>query len=262
MLAKRIIPCLDIKEDKVVKGRQFRDHQILGDILYYAEYYCDQGADELVFYDITASSEMRVVDHKWVTKVARVLDIPFCVAGGIRSIEDAKRILNSGADKISINSPALENPEFISSLVSVFGSQCIVVGIDSFKHDDDYYVYQYTGDPNKIIQSRWRTLDWISEVQKQGAGEIVLNCMNQDGVRRGYDLCQLSFLRGFVNVPLVASGGAGQYEHFYSVFKDSNVDGALAASVFHNKNILIPDLKKYLSLKSIEVRVWHVHRLK
>lgn len=254
MLAKRIIPCLDVKEGVVVKGVKFKNHQMMGDILQYAQYYRDAGADELVFYDITASSDGRVVDRRWISRVAQILDIPFSVAGGIRSINDARVILNSGADKISINSPALENPQLISELAKEFGSQCVVVGIDSHENEGDYYVYQYTGDIIKIRATSRRTKDWVIEVQNLGAGEIVLNCMNQDGVQQGYDIKQLSIIRKYSHVPLIASGGAGKKSHFNDVFKNANVDGALAASVFHHHDIEIGELKKYLQSEKIEMR--------
>jgi cyclase len=255
MLSKRIIPCLDIKDGKVVKGTQFRDHKILGEIEELAKFYRDSGADELVFYDITASSDNRTVSKAWVERVAKLLDIPFCVAGGIRSLEDAKIILGSGADKISINSPALENPALIEKLAHEFGNQCIVVGIDSYARDNDYLVYQYTGDPNKTRETEKRTLDWAQEAASRGAGEIVLNCMNQDGVKRGYDIKQLCLLKDVLKIPLIASGGAGTKEHFLDVFKEAHVDGALAASVFHTKEILIPALKQFLKQNHIEIRL-------
>lgn len=255
MLAKRIIPCLDVRAGQVVKGVQFTDHQILGDILDYAHYYREAGADELVFYDITASAEGRVVDRQWVSQVARILDIPFSVAGGIRSLEDARQILNAGADKISLNSPALENPELLTTLAAEFGSQCVVVGIDSHEQDGEYYVKQYTGDKNTMRSTSWRTVDWAREAKNLGAGELVINCMNQDGMKSGYDLKQLKTLRALVRLPLIASGGAGKMSHFKEVFKEACVDAALAASVFHKKQILIPDLKKYLQSENIEVRL-------
>ena len=254
MLAKRIIPCLDVKDGKVVKGVCFRDHQVMGSIEDYAQYYCDAGADELVFYDITASSEGKLVDPKWITRVAKLIDIPFCVAGGIRSVEQAKRILFAGADKISINSPALENPELIEELANAFGSQCIVVGIDSYQQDN-YCVYQYTGNVEKMRPTAKRTLEWAVTAQQLGAGEIVLNCMNQDGVRNGYDIEQLSQLRKIITIPLIASGGAGEYFHFCDVFKKANVDGALAASVFHTKKLSIKTLKQKLMTENIKVRL-------
>ncbi|MGE0108439.1 MAG: imidazole glycerol phosphate synthase subunit HisF [Bdellovibrionales bacterium] len=255
MLAKRIIPCLDVKEGQVVKGVQFRNHEIVGDILDLARRYRDEGADELVFYDITASAHGRRVDRSWVSKIAKILDIPFCVAGGIRTLADAQEVLANGADKISINSPALERPDLINEMAAEFGVQCVVIGIDSRQENDDWLVYQYTGDEAKTIASKRRTLDWVKEVTARGAGEIVLNCMNQDGVRQGYDIDQLSAVRNLVRVPLIASGGAGASVHFADVFKKANVDGALAASVFHRKVIEIDELKAYLKQQGIEVRL-------
>ncbi len=255
MLTKRIIACLDVKEGRVVKGVQFRNHVDMGDILDLSQRYTDEGVDELVFYDITASSDGRVVDRNWVNQIARRINIPFCVAGGIRSIEDAKAILNDGADKISINSPALERPEFISELATIFGTQCVVVGIDSRREDLELRVYQYTGDATKTIKSKRNTLSWAQEVTGLGAGEIVLNCMNNDGVRKGYDIEQLAAVRAAVSVPVIASGGAGDYSHFADLFLQTDIDGALAASVFHSGEIPIPKLKAYLQAKLIEVRV-------
>lgn len=256
MLAKRIIPCLDVKDGVVVKGVRFRGHEVMGDIVPLANRYAAEGADELVFYDITASSVGRVVDKSWISRVAEAIDIPFCVAGGIRSIEDAGRLLAYGADKISVNSPALSDPTLISRLADRFGVQCVVVGIDSY-HDeatDEYWVKQFTGDEKKTRTTQWRTLEWIKEVQNRGAGEIVLNMMNQDGVRQGYDLKQLAAVRDICRVPLIASGGAGSIEHFLDAFIKTNVDGALAASVFHKKLIDISELKRYLQTNGIEVR--------
>ena len=255
MLAKRIIPCLDVKDGVVVKGVKFRGHEVMGEIVPLARRYAEEGADELVFYDITASSDGRVVDKSWISRVAEAIDIPFCVAGGIRSIEDAGRLLAFGADKISVNSPALADPTLISRLAERFGVQCVVVGIDSW-HDEktgEYWVNQYTGDEKKTRVTQWRTLDWVEEVQRRGAGEIVLNMMNQDGVRQGYDLTQLSAVRAVCKVPLIASGGAGTMEHFLDAFETAHADGALAASVFHKKIINIGELKTYLREHNIEV---------
>jgi len=256
MLARRIIPCLDVRDGKVVKGVQFRNHEIIGDIVPLAQKYAEAGADELVFYDITASSDGRVVDKSWVSRIAEVIDIPFCVAGGIKSEADAKEILMMGADKISINSPALRDPELITRLADVFGQQCIVVGIDSFynKETDQYQVYQFTGDETRTQKTDWTTFEWIKKVVSLGAGEIVLNCMNQDGVRQGYDIEQLKQARAACNVPLIASGGAGAIEHFSDVYQQADVDGALAASVFHKGVIAIKDLKDYLKEQNVEVR--------
>jgi len=234
---------------------RFRDHRIVGDILELATRYRNEGADELVFYDITASPEGRSVDRSWIARIAQVLDIPFCVAGGIRSVEDAEAVLNSGAEKISVNSPALADPSLIDRLAHRFGSQCVVVGVDSQTVGDDFLVYQYTGDPERSRSTARRTLDWVHEAQDRGAGEIVLNCMASDGVRTGYDIAQLRQVREACRVPLIASGGAGAPEHFADVFIEARVDGALAASVFHSAAIAIPDLKRYLRARHIEVRL-------
>lgn len=238
----------------VVKGVQFRDHRVIGDILELATRYRHEDADELVFYDITASPDGRTVERNWVNRVASVLDIPFCVAGGIRTLADAEIVLNLGADKISVNSPALERPDLINQFAKRFGSQCVVIGIDSLAKNDQYQVYQYTGDPQRSRWSERSTLEWITEVQDRGAGEIVLNCMNQDGVRRGYDTKQLKCVRQICNVPLIASGGAGKMADFKDVFKESSVDGALAATVFHTEQIPIPELKRYLINAGIHCR--------
>lgn len=234
---------------------QFRNHRVVGDIIDLARRYCDEGADELVFYDITASPDGRSVDRSWVSRVAAVIDIPFCVAGGIRSVADAEEVLNKGADKISVNSPALENPALITQLARRFGSQCVVLGVDSRAQDDGYHVYQYTGDPDKTAAAERLTIDWLREAQDRGAGEIVLNCMNQDGVREGYDLAQLQLARDNSVVPLIASGGAGAMQHFLDVFAAANVDGALAASVFHSAEIDIAELKRFLADNSIDIRL-------
>jgi cyclase len=254
MLTKRIIACLDVKDGRVVKGVQFRNHVDMGDILELSQRYADEGVDELVFYDITASSDGRVVDKSWVNQIARRINIPFCVAGGIRSVADAKAILNDGADKISVNSPALENPQFITELAATFGTQCVVAGIDSRRENDQLQVYQYTGDANKTIKSKRKTVAWAQQVVALGAGEIVLNCMNNDGVRQGYDIAQLKAVKQAVSVPVIASGGAGDYQHFADLFQQTDIDGALAASVFHSGKIPIPELKAYLQAQSVEVR--------
>ncbi len=239
----------------VVKGVQFRNHRVVGDILELAARYSDEGADELVFYDITASPDERTVDRSWVSNVARVINIPFCVAGGIKSLADAEDVLNKGADKISINSPALANPDLIGELARRFGSQCVVIGIDSRAESGDWSVYQYTGDPEKTTAAQRRTLDWVSEVQRRGAGEIVLNCMNQDGVRQGYDVTQLAAVRAVCDVPLIASGGAGEASHFLDVFAKAQVDGALAASVFHSGELPIDELKRFLADRGVDIRI-------
>ncbi|MEC8325832.1 MAG: imidazole glycerol phosphate synthase subunit HisF [Pseudoalteromonas spongiae] len=257
MLSKRIIPCLDVKNNQVVKGVKFKEHEIVGDILQLAEAYSQAGADELVFYEITASVEKRLLDVTWVEQIARYINIPFCVAGGIKSVADAAKVLEMGADKISINSPAIARPELIKELHDEFGKQCVVVGIDSFydKTTGEYLVYQLTGDPNASSQTRYKTHEWVKQVQDLGAGEIVLNCMNQDGVRKGYDNRQLSEIRAICDVPLIASGGAGKIQDFADVFLQSNVDGALAASVFHKGLIDITELKQTLNQQTIPVRL-------
>lgn len=257
MLAKRIIPCLDVKYGKVVKGIQFNNHRVVGDVFEFAQHYCQSGADELVFYDIAASIDNITVKNEWIHQIAKYIDIPFCVAGGIRSVSEAEILLNAGADKISINSPALENPDLINELSQQFGRQCIVVGIDSLKINETYQVLQYTGHPAKSKNTKRSTLEWVKEVEARGAGEIVLNCMNQDGMRKGYDLEQLNAMRDQIKVPLIASGGAGCMGDFLNVFQMAKVDGALAASVFHSNQINIPDLKNYLLINEIEIRPWN-----
>ena len=255
MLSRRIIPCLDVDNGRVVKGVRFRDHVDAGDIVELATLYAREGADELVFYDITASPAGRTVDVGWVERLGRLLDIPFCVAGGIRSVADARRVLHAGADKVSVNTPALERPALVSELADAFGRQCVVVGIDSLRDDDGHWrVRSHTGDVAAMRASGRATLDWIGDVQALGAGEIVLNCMGSDGVRAGYDIAQLRAARAHCEVPLVASGGAGAAEHFAEVFEEADVDGALAASVFHSGEVRIPLLKRGLRARGIEVR--------
>jgi len=254
MLTKRIIPCLDVKDGVVVKGVKFKNHEVVGSIIDLAIKYNDQGADEIVFYDIAASTIDGFVSKTWVEQIAKEINIPFCVAGGIKSIEDAKVILNSGADKISINSPAISRPELISELSKEFGSQCVVVGIDSLYVDNNYVVYGKTGNEKTAFNTKLKTKDWITKVQELGAGEIVLNCMDQDGVKNGYDIAQLREMLAECNVPLIASGGAGSINDFIDVFKQTNVSGALAASVFHKSIIKINTLKKSLKTELINVR--------
>ena len=258
MLARRVIPCLDVSDGVVVKGVRFRDHRVVGDIVELARRYADQGADELVFYDITASPEERRVDCAWVERVARELDIPFCVAGGICSIEDAEAVLAAGADKISINSPALARPALVDELAVRFGTQCVVVGIDVDGSDDsqfgDWRVIANSGKPDATYDSGRGVLAWVREVAGRGAGEIVLNSIRADGVRGGYAHVQLAAVRAVTTLPLVASGGAGTPQHFADVFERARVDAALAASVFHTGDIGIGDLKSFLAGRGIVVR--------
>jgi len=243
-----------VREGQVVKGVRFKNHRVVGDILELAARYRDEGADELVFYDISASPQGRGVDRSWVARVARTLDIPFCVAGGIRSVAQAEEVLAAGAEKISVNSPALENPDLINALSERFGAQCVVIGIDSQTFGGDYRAQQFAGDIKRCRDTGRRTLEWVAEVQQRGAGEIVLNCMSSDGVREGFDIAQLRAVRSICQVPLVASGGAGAAQHFAQVFQAANVDAALAASVFHSGEIAIPELKRQLRAQGIEVR--------
>jgi cyclase len=238
----------------VVKGVRFRNHRVVGGILELAARYRDDGADELVFYDISASPEGRCVDRSWVSRVAHVLDIPFCVAGGIGSVSEAEAVLAAGAEKISVNSPALEDPDLINALSERFGAQCVVVGIDSQTIAGEYHVQQFTGDEKRAKDAGRKTIEWASEVQRRGAGEIVLNCMASDGVRAGFDLAQLKAIRAVCQVPLVASGGAGAAAHFVEVFQSAQVDAALAASVFHSGELAIPTLRQELRANGIEVR--------
>jgi cyclase len=236
-----------------VKGIRFRDHRDVGDIVEHALRYRDEGADELVFYDITASAEDRSLDIAWVRRIAEVIDIPFAVAGGVRTREQAAACLENGADKVSINSPALERPELIEELARDFGSQCVVLGVDSFERDGGYYVHQYTGSVTKTRDTGLHTLDWVREATERGAGEVVLNCMAQDGVRRGYDIPHSAAVIAAVSVPVIASGGAGAPGHFRHAF-EAGASGALAATVFHDRLIAIPELKEELASCGIEMR--------
>jgi cyclase len=251
--AFRIIPCLDVRDGRVVKGIRFRDHRDVGDIVDHALRYRDEGADELVFYDITASAEDRALDLEWVRRIARVIDIPFAVAGGLRSRDQAAVCLDCGADKVSINSPALERPALIEELARDFGSQCVVLGVDSMAQDGDYFVHQYTGSAERRRDTGRRTLDWIAEAARRGAGEIVLNCMRRDGVRAGYDVAHVRAAVAAVPVPVIASGGAGAPKHFRAAF-EAGASGALAATIFHDRIVAIPDLKEDLARCGIEMR--------
>jgi cyclase len=242
-----------VRDGRVVKGVQFRDHRDAGDIVESAIRYREEGADELVFYDIGASAERRSLDLQWVRRIARAIDIPFAVAGGVRTRDQAAACLDSGADKVSINSPALERPALIEELARDFGSQCVVLGIDSFEVVGEYRVKQYTGSPEATRDSGRLTLDWVAEATERGAGEIVLNCMRRDGVRTGYDLVHTAAVIRATTVPVVASGGAGAPEHFRDAFA-AGASGALAATVFHDRLVPIADLKEYLESCGIEMR--------
>lgn len=255
MLCKRIIPCLDVCNNQVVKGVRFKNHRILGEVLPMAKYYSDAGADELVFYDITASAERRTLHQKQIQDIAATINIPFTVAGGIRTLHQARELLKAGADKVSINSPALENPDLINQLTQEFGSQCVVIGVDSLWVQDDYYVYQYTGDPTKMRGTQRKTKAWLQEVQDRGAGEIVMNCMHADGTRMGFDQEQIQKTTAAISIPVIASGGAGTIRDFSKLFANTSVSGALAASIFHEQVIRIDEVKLHLLQQQIEVRI-------
>jgi cyclase len=252
--SKRIIACLDVKNGRVVKGVKFEGHADMGDPAERAARYRDDGADEIVIYDITASAERRTIDYDWLARIARALDVPLTVAGGIRTLEQAIACLEHGADKVSINSPALERPELISEIAEAAGSQCVVVGVDSRRVDGEWVTFQYTGSADTIRRTPRRMLDWISEAEERGAGEIVLNCMDQDGVREGYDIAQLKAARERLSIPLVASGGAGAASHFVDVFRDADVSAALAAGIFHSGAVSVGDVKRAVREAGLEVR--------
>ena len=261
MPSVRIIPCLDVAGGRVVKGVRFEGHRDVGGIEEHTAFYVAQGADELVYYDIGASPEGRSVELDWIARVARLIDIPFCVAGGIRTRDQAAAALGAGADKISINSPALERPDLIAELARDFGSQCVVVGIDSLAEgaslsgaNGAYRVRQYTGSAAAARDAGRETLAWAREVAERGAGEIVLNCMSRDGVRTGYDLAHTRAVVDAVEVPVIASGGAGSIAHFRDAFIEAGASGALAATVFHDRLIAIPVLKEELARCAIDVR--------
>ncbi|MBI9057458.1 imidazole glycerol phosphate synthase subunit HisF [Labilibaculum sp. DW002] len=251
MLSKRIIPCLDVKDGRTVKGVNFVDLRDAGDAVELAAYYAEQGADELVFLDITATHEKRKTLVDLVQKVAKELNIPFTVGGGISTPEDVGILLNAGADKVSINSSAVRNPQLISDLASRFGSQCVVVAVDARFEDEKWEVYLNGG----RLATGIDLFEWILEAERLGAGEILFTSMNHDGTKNGFANETLAKLSAMVNIPIIASGGAGNMEHFADTFIDGKADAALAASVFHFKEIEIPDLKNYLKSKNIPVRI-------
>jgi cyclase len=255
MITKRIIPCLDVKDNKVVKGIQFKNHEIVGSIVDLAEKYSNDGADELVFYDISASTRESVVSKNWVSKIAEVVNIPFCVAGGIKTLDDAKQILNLGADKISINTPALNNPYLISELSNSFGSQCVVIGMDIKLIDSEAYLFAKTGSEKTAFCTNKKAIDWLLEVQDLGAGEVVINAMSKDGVRDGYDIELLQSLETKCSIPMIASGGAGGPDDFVNVFDQTNVDGALAAGIFHRNEFSVGQIKEALKANKVNVRI-------
>jgi len=250
MLTKRIIPCLDIKDGRTVKGVNFENIRDAGDPIELGALYAQQGADELVFLDITATNERRKTLAELVTGIARHVNIPFTVGGGISSVEDVYVLLQSGADKISVNTSAFKRPELVDELSREFGSQCIVLAIDTRFEEGDWYVYLNGG----RVKTTTKAYDWAKEAVDRGAGEILLTSMNNDGTKQGFALDITGQLSQNLNVPVIASGGAGTMDHFTEVFENAQADAALAASIFHYKEIEIPDLKKYLYSKGINIR--------
>ena len=251
MLTKRIIPCLDIKDGRTVKGVNFENIRDAGDPVELAIRYAGEGADELVFLDITATNEKRKTLTELVTRIAKQINIPFTVGGGINSIDDVSALLNAGADKISVNSAAIKNPELIKDLADQFGSQCIVLAIDTKFENNDWWVYLNGG----RVKTELLALNWAKQVVKLGAGEILLTSMNNDGTKSGFAIDITKQISEAVNVPVIASGGAGTLEHLKDVFNAGKADAALAASVFHFKEIEVIELKKYLKTNAIEIRI-------
>jgi len=249
-LTKRIIPCLDIKDGKVVKGIGFNNLVDMGDPVALADYYSSNGADELVFLDITATIEKRRTFAKLVKEIAECINIPFAVGGGINTVDDVYTLLNAGADKITINSSAVVKPTLIKELARQFGSQCVIVAVDTMFADNDWYVYIKGGKVGTGIKS----IDWVKQAANNGAGEILLTSITNDGMKNGYAIEHTSNISSAVKIPVIASGGAGTSKHFVDVFTNGNADAALAASIFHNKEVLIPELKSILSLNKIPVR--------
>jgi len=251
MLKKRIIPCLDIKDGRTVKGVNFVSLKDAGDPIELAKSYVEQGADELVFLDITATIENRKTLIELVRKIAAEINIPFTVGGGIRSVEDASALIKAGADKISINSAAIKQPELITEISEQFGSQCVVVAIDTKLIDETWYVFVHGGRTNTEL----KTLEWVKEAERKGAGEILLTSMNHDGTKKGFAVELTEQVSNLVNIPVIASGGAGAMEHFQTLFKKSTISAGLAASIFHFGEIAIPELKQYLHQQNIAVRL-------
>lgn len=251
MLAKRIIPCLDIKDGKTVKGINFLNITDVGDPVELGALYAQMGADELVFLDITATNEKRKTLSELVTRIAKHINIPFTVGGGISSVEDVSVLLACGADKISVNTSAVRNPQLINDLASQFGSQCVVLAIDTKCIDGEWFVFLNGG----RVPTDIKTIDWAKQAVALGAGEILLTSMNNDGTKDGFALDITRAVSEAVNVPVIASGGAGTMEHFVTVFDEGKADAALAASIFHYKEIAIPDLKNYLKTQGVEVRI-------
>jgi len=251
MLKKRIIPCLDIQEGRTVKGINFVDIQDAGDPIELAKRYVEEGADELVFLDITATVEKRKTLVELVTRIAAEINIPFTVGGGINSIEDVSAIIKAGADKVSVNSSAVKNPQLISEIANEYGSQCVVVAIDTKFDNDEWIVFVHGGrTPTEL-----KTVEWAKEVEKLGAGEILLTSMNNDGTKAGFAMDITEAVSKAINIPVIASGGAGNKEHFATLFKQTHASAGLAASIFHYGEIPIPELKDYLNTENINIRI-------
>lgn len=252
MLAKRIIPCLDIKDGRTVKGTNFVDLRDAGDPVELAANYAKQGADELVFLDITATVERRKTLPELVKRIAHTINIPFTVGGGIKTVEDVSVLLQSGADKISVNTAAFQNPQLINDIANEAGSQCVVLAIDTKKEEDgEWYVYLHGG----RTKTETKCFEWAKQAVHLGAGEILLTSMNHDGTKAGFALDITQKLSDELPIPVIASGGGGNMEHFTDVFLNAHADAALAASIFHFREIEIPDLKRYLASKDIVVRI-------
>jgi len=251
MLAKRIIPCLDVDRGRVVKGVRFLNLRDAGDPVEIAKRYEEEGADELVFLDITASAEGREIMLEVVERVAETVFMPFTVGGGIRSVEDMRRLLEAGADKVSVNTAAVQTPEVVREGAERFGSQCLVVAIDARRNGAGWEVYTHGGRRPTGLD----VVEWAKRVEALGAGEILLTSMDRDGTREGYDIELCRAVAEAVNIPVIASGGAGKVEHFYDVFMEGRVDAALAASLFHFREISIPELKRFLRERGITVRL-------
>ena len=251
MLTKRIIACLDIKDGRTVKGVHFEHLRDAGDPVELGTYYAKNGVDELVFLDISATNEKRKTLAALVTKIAKCINIPFTVGGGISSVEDVSVLLSAGADKISVNTAAVKDPNLLNELSTHFGSQCVVLGIDTKQENGDWFVYLNGG----RIKTEIRTIDWAKEAVERGAGEILLTSMDHDGTKNGFAIDITGKISESVNVPVIASGGAGKMEHFTEVFTKGKADAALAASIFHFKEIEIVALKKYLKSNKIEIRI-------
>ncbi len=257
-MLKRIIACLDIDGRQVVKGTRYENHINFGDPVALASRYTQEGADEIVVYDIKASIEKRTPYTEVITAISQSIDVPLCVAGGIRNLDHARQVLKAGADKVSINTAALENPELIKEMAAEFGTQCVVVGIDARltkEKINSYELLYYSGDLNKSKKSIMTLEEWITRAQDLGAGEIVLNSIDRDGTKEGYDLNMLQYAQKKIEVPFIASSGAGSMEDFKNVFTKTSVDGALAAGVFHRHEIFIANLKQYLVQSQIDVRI-------